>query len=92
MSFINLTKCVINTKYIIKIDKILASRPLASRKNTIPSYRIHLDNKNINGMLFFASGGLNTETDIIITDNQEDYDKITNFIMIVDADSDTAVF
>jgi hypothetical protein len=69
--FINLTSSVINKLHIIEIVK---------HPN---KYYIHMSNKSINGFLFFYSGTLETNSNIIEICNQkdkQDYETITDLI------------
>ena len=69
--FINLTSRVINKLHIIEIVK---------QPNL---YEIHMSNHFVNGFIFFASGVLESEQNIIkICKNKDkhDFDTITEFI------------
>jgi hypothetical protein len=69
--FINLTSRVINKLHIIEIVK---------QPNL---YEIHMSNRLVNGFVFFASGVLESEQNIIkICKNKDkhDFDTITEFI------------
>jgi hypothetical protein len=69
--FINLSSRVINKMHIIEIVK---------KPNL---YEIYMSNRLVNGFVFFASGVLESEDNIIkICKNKDkhDFDKITEFI------------
>jgi hypothetical protein len=70
-NFINLSTMVINKLHIIEIIK---------QPNL---YRIHMSNSSIHGSFFFASGGLETNRNIIEIcekKDKQDYDTITDLI------------
>ena len=69
--FINLSSRVINKMHIIEIVK---------QPNL---YEIHMSNHVVNGVIFFASGRLETEQNIIKickNNDKHDFDTITEFI------------
>jgi hypothetical protein len=70
-NFINLTSCVINKLHIVEIVK---------KPN---KYSIYMTNNSIRGVLFFASGELRTDHNIIEIcekNYKKDYDTITDLI------------